>query len=397
MRMLFVNDGVGDAGGVQHYLEAVAGALRSRGHDLALLHLDALRTAGDSPVGADAPHFCAAAMGTAGAVAAAADWRPAVAFSHNMRALDVDRRLLARMPVVKMMHGYFGTCIGGHKMHAWPRPVVCDRTLGPACAALYLPRHCGQWSAGKLARQYAWARAQRALLASYRTIMVASRHMHREYTRHGVPDDRVIVNPLFAHDMPPRPARMPDEFHAVFLGRMTALKGGDVLIRAAASASRALGAPLRLTLAGDGPSRPAWEALATSLGVAATFTGWLGAQGRAALYGQASLVAVPSVWPEPFGLTGLEGGAYGAPAVAFDVGGIGTWLRDGENGWLVDPREGAIGLSRAIAQAFGDRAALAARRAGARRVAEELSLARHVDALERVLTGVASAGAGAWP
>ncbi|MGA9836943.1 MAG: glycosyltransferase family 4 protein [Gemmatimonadaceae bacterium] len=385
MRILFVNDGVGDAGGVQHYLEAVAHALRGRGHELALLHVDPLHVATDSPVGAGEAHFGVASLGPIGAVEASVGWRPAVVFSHNMRVLSVERELLLRMPVVKMMHGYFGTCVGGQKMHAWPRAAACDRSFGAACLALYLPRHCGQWSASKLVEQYAWARSQRALFGAYRTIVVASDHMRREYERQGVPSHRVMVNPLFPLELPTSPAPMPDEFRVVFLGRMTALKGGDVLIHAMALASREVGVGLHLTLAGDGPNRQAWQALSASLGLDAVFPGWLEGPERTDLYRGASLVAVPSVWPEPFGLTGLEGGAHGAPAVAFDVGGIDTWLHDGVNGWLVSPRAGAEGLARALVAAFRDRAALRARREGARRVAEEFSLTRHVDALEQIL------------
>lgn len=389
MRILFVNDGVGDAGGVQLYLEAIALALRSRGHELALLHVDPLRVAAASPVGADDPHFCVQTLGVIGAVEAAMAWRPAVAFSHNMRVLAVERELLVRLPVVKMMHGYFGTCIGGQKIHAWPTRVVCDRAFGAACLALYLPRHCGQRSAAKLATQFMWARSQHAQLAKYQSIIVASNHMHREYTRHGIPGSQVVVNPLFPLELPPMPAPIPGAFHVVFLGRMTALKGGDLLIRAVAAMCRETGATLRLTLAGDGPSRPEWETLSRSLGVGAMFPGWIDGPARAALYRSASLVAVPSVWPEPFGLTGLEGGAHGAAAVAFDVGGIGTWLRDGDNGWLVNPKAGARGFSRALSAAFRSRADLAARRAGARRVAEEFSISRHVDALELMLSRAA--------
>jgi glycosyltransferase involved in cell wall biosynthesis len=390
MRILFVNDGVGDAGGVQQYLAAVALALRARGHELALFHVDALRSAADSPIGAGAPHFCTTTAGTQAAVAAARAWAPTLVFSHNMRDLDAEALLAREAPVVKMMHGYFGTCIGGHKMHAFPRPEVCGRRFGAACAALYLPRHCGRWNVGSLARDYAWARRQQALLEGYAALVVASEHMRLEYLRHGVAPERVISNPLFPSDVPPRAAPAPAAFHVLFLGRMTSLKGGDVLIRAVAQASRALHAPLALTLAGDGPARAAWATLARSLGVDARFPGWVDAAGRASLYEAASVVAVPSVWPEPFGLTGLEGGAYGAAAVGFDVGGISSWLHDGENGWLVNPRDGADGLARALVEAATDAASLAKRRAGARRMAERLSLGRHVDALEAVFGAAAT-------
>lgn len=393
MRILLVNDGVGDVGGVQRYLEATAAALRARGHELALLHLDRLRRPADSPVGAGSAHFCIAELGAERAASAGIAWRPDVVFSHNMRELQVERQLCERSAVVKMMHGYFGTCIGAQKMHAFPRRVACDRRFGAACLALYLPRHCGQWSMHALTTQYAWAREQRAVWGGYRRVMVASEHMRREFERSGVPGDRLAVNALFAADPPAEAAPSPAEFRVLFLGRMTPLKGGDALIRAVHLARRQSGHAIRLTMAGDGPARPAWEALSAQLGVSAEFPGWVDDAQRDALCRAASLIAVPSLWPEPFGLTGLEAGAYGVPAVAFDVGGIATWLHDGENGWLVDAGTGANGLARALDEAQSDQARLAERRVGARRMAERLSLARHVSALEALLQQVAGEAA----
>ncbi len=393
MRILFVNDGVGDAGGVQIYLTAVAGALRDRGHELALLHLDRLRAPQDSPLGAASPHFCVAESGTTEAVRNAVGWHPGVVFSHNMRALQAESLLLKQAPVVKMMHAYAGTCISGQKMHAFPRSVACDRRFGAACTLLYLPRHCGQWRPGRLRRQYAWAREQRRLFSRYAEVVVASEHMRREFVRNGVPANRVTVIPLFAPHLPPRATPLPPRFRVLFLGRMTPLKGGDLLIRAAALATAALGSTVPLTLAGDGPARSAWQALSRSLGVDAAFPGWVAGAQRAELFRNASLVAVPSRWPEPFGLTGLEAGAYGAAAVAFDTGGIGTWLRDGENGWLVPAAEGPAGLARALVEARRNEPMLEQRRLKAREAAARLSLDAYVASLERVLADVAMQGA----
>ena len=70
---------------------------------------------------------------------------------------------------------------------------------------------------------------------------------------------------------------------------------------------------------------------------------------RAALFARASLVAIPSLWPEPFGLVGLEAAQFGVPAVAFDVGGIGEWLTDGGNGILVPIAGGARAFGDAVA------------------------------------------------
>ena len=257
MRILFANDGVGDAGGVQNYLAAVMPALVARGHDVALLHLDPVRPDRPSPAPADAPHFSMADGGMAGGreagVAKAVAWRPDVAFVHNMRPLEVDGDLIdAGLPVVKMMHGYFGTCISGLKSHAWPRPVPCGRPLGRGCFPVYASRKCGRMRPGAVLDGWRWANDQNDLFDEYAALVTASRHMRDEYVRNGAPAHRVHAIPLFP-TLTGSPADPPAEFRVLFLGRMTAIKGGDVLVRAVADASDALGRPLPLTMAGDGP------------------------------------------------------------------------------------------------------------------------------------------------
>jgi glycosyltransferase involved in cell wall biosynthesis len=296
--------------------------------------------------------------------------------------------------VVKMMHGYFGTCIGGQKAHLFPRAEPCTRRFGAACLALYLPRRNGRLSLPYVAEQWRWANEQNALFARYAAVVTASGHMRREYVRNGVPEERAHAIPLFSTiPAADEPAPAPGTFRVLFLGRMTRLKGGDLLIRAVASATELLGRPLPLTMSGDGPQRAEWEALARKLGVAADFPGWVDAEARLRLIRAASVLAVPSVWPEPFGLVGLEAASQGVPAVAFDVGGIGEWLADCETGWLVagdPPRAEALGDVLAWAANHPD--ALAAMRPRALAAARRMSLDAHVARLEQVLAAAAERG-----
>jgi glycosyltransferase involved in cell wall biosynthesis len=241
-----------------------------------------------------------------------------------------------------------------------------------------------------VAAGYRWANEQNGMFGGYASIVTASRHMGDEYVRNGAPADRVHPIPLFP-TITGEPAEPPRDFRVLFLGRMTMVKGGDLLIRAVADASRRLHRPIPLTMAGDGPQRAAWERLAARLGVDATFPGWVDDDGRAPLFRAASLLAVPSVWPEPFGLVGLEAGVFGVPSVAFDVGGIGDWLVPGFNGWRVPGDAPSAGkLSDALVHAVRNPDLLARMRLNARAMAERMSLARHVDALERVLASAAA-------
>jgi glycosyltransferase involved in cell wall biosynthesis len=63
-------------------------------------------------------------------------------------------------------------------------------------------------------------------------------------------------------------------------------------------------------------------------------------------YAHATAAVMSSVWPEPFGATGLEALRHGVPVVAFDAGGIREWLIDGWNGHLAPWMDRAAYASR---------------------------------------------------
>jgi glycosyltransferase involved in cell wall biosynthesis len=170
---------------------------------------------------------------------------------------------------------------------------------------------------------------------------------------------------------------------------MTPLKGPAVLIRAAAVAAAMVGRPLSVVLAGDGQSRAALGRLASQFEarrlLAVECPGWVDEDARAALLARATLIAVPSLWPEPFGLVGLEAAQHGVPAVAFDVGGIRAWLEDGVNGHLIEPSGGAAAFGGALAALLRDDALRGRLAAGARAAAKRLNADAHVARLEHVL------------
>jgi glycosyltransferase involved in cell wall biosynthesis len=79
-----------------------------------------------------------------------------------------------------------------------------------------------------------------------------------------------------------------------------------------------------------------------------SFTGWIDTGERARLLAATDVVVVPSIWPEPYGLSGLEALAAGLPVAAFRSGGIPEWLRDGVTGALAPTPPTASGLADAI-------------------------------------------------
>ena len=388
MKILVAQDALHSEGGVESYLAAVIPALRARGHSMAMLFV----RRGSAPpliAGVDGPCVGVAPERLDWALAEVKAWDPDVCFSNNMAPLEIERALIGQGPVVKFMHAYFGTCISALKMHEFPTGCACRRTLGPACLALYVPRHCGVLRPTALVNGYRWARAQQALLPRYHTIVTASDHMTDEYVRHGASRERVVTLPLFP-SLPLAPSVNGANDTVLFLGRMTMLKGGDVLVRAMPKVASTLGRPIRLVMAGDGPQRAEWQQLARRLRVSAEFPGWLDADKRLNTLAQSSVLAVPSIWPEPFGLVGLEAAARGVPAVAFDTGGIRQWLHHDLSGVLVPPAGGSAGLASALASVLGDRQCRERLSRGAQTVARDMSRDAHVAALEHVFLTAAS-------
>lgn len=388
------------AGGVETYLATVIPALLQRGYEVAMLH-EVDEPHDRAPLVTSAvPQWCAADEPRA-AIESLRAWKPDVVFANGMDSPELERRAMETAPTVFFAHAYRGTCISGTKSFRTPRRTSCHRTLGLPCLAHYLPRQCGGYSPATMMRLYRRESERRNLLARYAAVVAFSDHIRDEYIRHGVPPARTSVLPSHVGSASPGPrsayADLPERI--LFVGRMEPLKGGDLLLDAIPVAEEILGRPLHARFVGDGTERGRLEAkarawAATRRASRVEFTGWLGADARDRLLAATDLLVVPSVWPEPFGLVGIEAAAFGVPAAAFDVGGISQWLTDGVNGHLAgaDPPT-ARSLASAIVRCLVDPAHHARLGEGARKLAASHTPQAHVTALEEVLLA-AAAGRG---
>jgi glycosyltransferase involved in cell wall biosynthesis len=187
-----------------------------------------------------------------------------------------------------------------------------------------------------------------------------------------------VIPPASQSPPPPgnRPDWLPPDGYLLFVGALGRHKGLNWLLDAYASGGITRPLVVIGTERADTPAAwPAGVTVRTSVAHQQVMEAWR----------HAGVGVVPSLWPEPFGLVGLEAGALGVPAIAVDAGGVRQWLREGVNGVAV--REPASGRSfgDALASLLGDPDTLAALRDGAYRVAREMTLAAHVDRLEPIL------------
>ena len=122
-----------------------------------------------------------------------------------------------------------------------------------------------------------------------------------------------------------------------FVGRLTEIKGLDVLLNAAEGLPE-----WRLVVAGEGEQKQRVEELAIKLKLNIEFVGCLDAVGRRKMLAECDAVVVPSLVlangrTEGTPVVCLEALAAGRPVVASRVGGIPEIIVDGENGLLFSP------------------------------------------------------------
>ena len=192
----------------------------------------------------------------------------------------------------------------------------------------------------------------------YRRVVAISERVRselREY--HNVPNDRIVTIPngINLARFNPENARTrvsvresfgisPDVPLVLFVGSRYRIKGLKFAIQALAEMKTAA----VLLVVGDDTTAP-FKQLAQQLGVSERVIFAGARRDLPAIYPAADAFLLPTLY-ETFALVCLEAMASGLPVVAAPVGGIEDYLRDGENGFLIqrDPAEIAATLDRLL-------------------------------------------------
>jgi glycosyltransferase involved in cell wall biosynthesis len=398
MRLLFVHERIGALGGAEANILVTADALRRRGHDVGLVHGSG--TSHGEPEWRDVfpDRFPVHPDSSAGDVTQAlAQFEPDVVFLHKFSDPAVLDALLDRgPPVVRMVHDHDLYCMRGYKYNVLTRQ-ICQRAASAFCI---FP--CGASIARRPDSRFpfrwvSYRAKRREIDQNHRLhrLIVATRYMQHELLRNGFAPGQIEIHP----PVPRAPASVePPSFSPrnliVYAGQIIRGKGVDVLLQSLAQVTT----PFECVILGDGSHRAECERLSARLGLQArvTFAGFVPQARIAGYYRDASLAVMSSLWPEPFGATGLEAMRCGLPVVAFDAGGISEWLLDGVNGFLVPWRDHAAFAAR-VESLLRDKTA--ARRLGetGRQLANErFNFDGYIDGLEGLFLR-AAAPAGVLP
>lgn len=340
MRILHVHDVPAFHGGVEQILYDTAHGLGTQGWPQALLHRDGLQP--DNK-------FRSAFSDSDSHHDIITRFRPHAILLHKVADDQRVRLCSTSVPTAHMVHDHDLVCPRRHKYFPLSKK-ICTKPAGLAC---YQHLCCIQRAPNESrfpVRISGTGRVKTMLDKSknVKQYIVGSNYMRQQLMLNGISERKItVVNPVPAALTSPRFASMAQTPEILFVGQVIRGKGVDLMLQALARVNGSWHA----TIVGTGNHLGACKNLASKLKITdkVVFTGRIDHEKLESYYAAARVVVVPSRWPEPFGMVGIEAMARGRPVVAFNSGGISDWLNDGITGLLV-PSADIAAMAKAIQQ-----------------------------------------------
>lgn len=229
----------------------------------------------------------------------------------------------------------------------------------------------------------------RRVFNSCERIIVLSEEWQNYLLDRNICDEKKIVVMHNAVPLPSAPVDVCVSQDVLFLGRLSARKSPDVLLRAARVVLKDH-PHVRFRFCGDGDVAK-YQALAEELGIASScdFVGWTTGEKKEEAIRASRIYCLPSKY-EGMPMSVLEAMSYGLVAIATPVGGVPQVIQDGINGYLI-PTDDSECLANRINELL-DASDLAVRIGSAGRKTIEESF--NMDSYARKLTEIYESVAG---
>ncbi|MBB1606423.1 MULTISPECIES: glycosyltransferase [unclassified Pseudomonas] len=183
----------------------------------------------------------------------------------------------------------------------------------------------------------------KSTIAKSRLIVVPSDFFQR-IAQDKFPNNNIIVSPSAGVDLSIfKPHAINRDNHSLKLGYVSRIdpgKGWDTLLNAVSLIRKEKpDLKLELKLAGDGSQVSELSDCIKSLDLEeiVSYVGPIPQANLPVFYSALDLFIFPTILQESLGLVGIEALACGTPAICSATGGITSYIRDGENGYLFQP------------------------------------------------------------
>ncbi len=263
---------------------------------------------------------------------------PDVFYLHKWDNIEEIFRVKGSKRVVRMIHDHDLYCPRKHKYYTFSRK-ICTHRCGLICYAdlAFLERREGKIRYVSIRKKIVEMKRNRKV----DTFLVGSNYMKKELERNKFDSSTIKLLPPCVQGFPQSPQKFPSHPSILFVGQLIKGKGVDTLLSAYELLVKKMESPISLHIIGRGNEEETLRQSVTkeSYFSSVTFHGWVAHDDLSTYYDSSTVVVVPSRWPEPFGMVGVEAMLRERPVIGANVGGIPDWIHDGENGLLVPPND----------------------------------------------------------
>lgn len=246
---------------------------------------------------------------------------------------------LDRFPVVKFAHGPVMVCPGKDKFWRYSEK-GCTIKYGIHCFKHIYTEGCANRHPKRVLK--AWNNVNFEIKKAsprYRRIVVMSDFIKNGLMECGVNENKIICNPYFT-PIAAEGANTPLKKDLLFVGRLISSKGPHIMLKAVEPILKSRN-DVCLKIIGDGIMKNELARAVADLNLEnkVSFLGWLDREKIGRILQESHLLIFPSIYPEAFGIVGIEAMMRGKPVVGFNVGGVNTWLKNEQTGFLVEPKD----------------------------------------------------------
>ena len=287
-------------------------------------------------------------------------------------------------PVVRSMHEPRIVC-PGHGKFLRHSEKVCEKDFGFHCLIDIYKEGCSNRHPKRVISALSNTYFEiNTASKKYSGIIVMSEYMESEALKVGFNKSIISYNPYFTPIVSETDLSINknDKIKTLlFIGRLSKTKGTHYFIESGLELLNK-GFEVKFSIVGEGYDRMFFEnMIPENYKSKFTFYGWKNSDEIQTMLNNSYLLVFPSIYPEAFGIVGIEALMRGLPVVGFDVGGVSTWLKNNVNGFLV-PVKSTMKLTERVESLLTDEELYANMSLQARKIAlEEFTPAKHIGKL----------------
>ena len=348
MKILHINDFCHKTGGTEIYIDRITKKLKELGHDISLLfgipHPSDAEVISCNGIFVPDIHISGNRMIINSTIEMIKKEKFEIVYLHNIFNPIFMGALREVIPVIKFVHDHRFYCLSGEKYLSKIKR-ICPFSYHPLrCFLMAYLTNCASRNPVRLLKRISQCGSALSQSKNFDGIVVFSKSVKKYLYENKIENEKIAVINHFASSNSSN-AEKRDASMLLYAGRISREKGVDYMLKAV----EGLKIDCKLVIAGDGYYLPNIKKLADKLGIAEKikFTGWLTETELNDYYKRASVLIFPSLWPEPFGISGIEAMAHGLPVIAFNAGAVSEWLIDRETGFLIEPGD-IMGMRKKI-------------------------------------------------